>query len=165
MISFDHSARRSVVLALALLGCTGPAVTTTPPPIQATVAPSSVTQAASSITEADVRRLLTALADDSLEGRGTGTRGSAKAAALIANEMRAAGLEPAGDSGFFQRVPVAMVARRMRDGSMGQGLSLLSSLADLDTIPAAQRRAAVNVLGLIRGTDPVLKDSDRKSVV
>ena len=159
MIPFDSFSRRTALLAVALLGCTGPVVTTTPPPIPATATTPSVVASSSTITEADVRRLLTALADDSLEGRGTGTRGSAKAATLIANEMRAAGLEPAGDSGYFQRVPVAMAARRMRDGSMGQGLTLLSSLADLDTFPAAQRRPAVNVVGMIRGTDPVLKDS------
>ena len=155
--SFSYPRHWSIAV-LAALGCTGPAVTTTPPPVAMRQA-----EATSSlpllITETDVRRLLTALADDSLEGRGTGSRGSAKAAALIANEMREAGLEPAGDSGYFQRVPVAVVPRRMRDGSMAQALSLLSSLSDLDTIPATQRRAAVNVIGIVRGTDPVLKDS------
>src|SRR4051794_16066715 len=59
------------------------------------------------ITERDVRRLLGALSDDSLEGRMTASRGSARAAAVIAEEMRRIGLEPAGDSGFFQRVPIA----------------------------------------------------------
>ncbi|MEP6731558.1 MAG: M20/M25/M40 family metallo-hydrolase [bacterium] len=106
------------------------------------------------ITEADVRRLLTALADDSLEGRGTGTRGSMKAATLIANEFRAIGLEPAGDSGFFQRVPVAIVKRGTREGP-----ALFSSFATLDTVAASSRRTAVNVVGILRGSDPVLKDS------
>ena len=160
MTSFALPSRRLACLTLVVFaGCAGPAVTTTPPPVYTGPAAATGAQGTATITEADVRRLLTALADDSLEGRGTGTRGSAKAAAIIANEMRAAGLEPAGDSGFFQRVPVAMLARRMRDGSMGQGLSLLPSLADLDTLPAAQRRPAVNVVGMIRGTDPLLKDS------
>ncbi len=158
MTSFARSCRRlSYTSVLIQVGCTGPALTTTPPLV--VVTPLPVSSAPAAITEADVRRLLTALADDSLEGRGTGTRGSAKAAALIANEMRAAGLEPAGDSGYFQRVPVAVVQRRMRDGSMGPGLSLLPSVSDLDTIPAAQRRTAVNVIGILRGIDPVLKDS------
>ncbi len=159
MISFRFSLRRLPLgAALVQLGCTGPALTTAPPPVPVPVA-NPTSGANVTITEADVRRLLTALADDSLEGRGTGTRGSAKAAALIANEMRAAGLEPGGDSGFFQRVPVASVTRTMRNGSTGQGLALLSSLAALDTIPLAQRRPAVNVVGILRGTDPVLKDS------
>ena len=159
MISCSVSYRRHLYVAvLAQLGCTAPMVSTTLPPVPARDA-QSTSPAASTITEIDVRRLLTALADDSLEGRATGTQGSARAAALIANEMRAAGLEPAGDSGYFQRVPVSVLPRRMRDGSLGQALSLLPSLSDLDTIPAAQRRTAVNVIGILRGTDPVLKDS------
>ncbi|MEO5817050.1 MAG: M20/M25/M40 family metallo-hydrolase [Gemmatimonadaceae bacterium] len=108
----------------------------------------------SPVAEGDVRRLLTALADDSLEGRGTGTRGSMKAATLIANEFRAIGLEPAGDSGYFQRVPVALV-----QGARGERPVLFTSFAALDTVPAARRRTAVNVVGVLRGTDPVLKDS------
>ena len=111
------------------------------------------------ITESSVRRLLTALADDSLEGRGTGTRGSAKAARLIANEMQAVGLEPAGDSGFFQRVPVALVMRAMRTGAVREGLVVFPSFSALDTVPAEKRRNAVNVVGILRGSDPVLKDS------
>lgn len=111
------------------------------------------------VTEASVRRLLSALADDSLEGRGTGTRGSAKAAALIAREMQAIGLEPAGDSGFFQRVPVALGTTVGRDGRTREALTLFPSFAALDTVPRDKRRTAVNVVGVLRGTDPVLRDS------
>ena len=53
------------------------------------------------------RRLLGALAHDSMEGRGSATIGGARAARFIAAEMKKAGLEPLGDSGYFQRVPVA----------------------------------------------------------
>src|SRR5262245_27588652 len=55
---------------------------------------------------ASVCRLLSALAADSMEGRATGSRGAHRAARFIAEQFRAAGLEPAGDSGFFQRVPL-----------------------------------------------------------
>jgi Peptidase family M28 len=52
---------------------------------------------------ADVRFL----ADDALEGRGTGTRGYEVAARFVAAQMEAAGLEPAGDGGtYFQEVPL-----------------------------------------------------------
>jgi hypothetical protein len=154
MTSLVRSARVLGLAAIAAqFGCSGVPVTTTSAPL------SPPATSNSAIVESDVRRLLTALADDSLEGRGTGTRGSAKAATLIANEMRAAGLEPAGDSGFFQRVPIAVVMRTMRDGSTRQGLDLFSSFAALDTVPVAQRRLAVNVVGRLRGTDPILKDS------
>jgi hypothetical protein len=45
------------------------------------------------------------LADDLLEGRGTGTRGYLIAARYVAAQFRALGLEPAGEDGsFFQRV-------------------------------------------------------------
>jgi hypothetical protein len=102
------------------------------------------------ITESEVRRLLGALSDDSLEGRMTASRGSARAAAIIAAEMRRIGLEPAGDSGYFQRVPIALSGRRP---------VLLESFAQLDTLPAAQRPPSVNVVGVLRGSDPAVRDS------
>ncbi len=40
-----------------------------------------------------------------MEGRGTATRGGARAARYIASELAAAGVRPAGESGYFQRVP------------------------------------------------------------
>jgi hypothetical protein len=50
------------------------------------------------------------LADDLLEGRGTGTRGHEIAAKFIASEFEAMGLEPAGDNGtYFQRVPLRSI--------------------------------------------------------
>jgi len=106
------------------------------------------------ITESDVRRLLGALSDDSLEGRMTASRGSARAAAVIAAEMRRIGLEPAGDSGYFQRVPIALV-----DAGRGRRPVLLESFAQLDTFPAAQRPPSVNVVGVLQGSDPAVRDS------
>ena len=50
------------------------------------------------------------LASDALEGRGTGARGGALAADYIAQQFKAAGVEPAGDSGtYFQKVPLVGV--------------------------------------------------------
>jgi Zn-dependent M28 family amino/carboxypeptidase len=96
--------------------------------------------------------MMSVLADDSLEGRMTGSRGSASAATFIAMQMRDIGLVPGGDSGYFQRVPMALTRR-----SNGQErLSLLTGFASLDTFPAASRKPGVNVVGMIRGTDPVL---------
>ncbi len=135
------------MLGMLVLAACGPQLVTTSNPVVAAPTPQSP------ITEANVRRLLTALADDSLEGRMTGSRGSAKAAALIANEMRAIGLEPAGDSGYFQRVPVIGPAV-----PRGQ-LSLLPKLSDRDTVSSGRRRDAVNVIGVIRGSDPTIRDS------
>ena len=47
------------------------------------------------------------LADDLLEGRGTGERGHRVAAAYVATQLQALGIEPAGDNGsYFQDVPM-----------------------------------------------------------
>src|SRR5437763_12129536 len=54
-----------------------------------------------------VRADLRFLADDLLEGRGTGSRGGDIAAAYIASQFQIAGLRPLGDNGtYFQRVPL-----------------------------------------------------------
>lgn len=55
-----------------------------------------------------VRFVLTTLAHDSMEGRAMGTRGSMRAARFIAEQFRLSGLTPAGDSGFFQHVPLVV---------------------------------------------------------
>lgn len=52
----------------------------------------------------DLRQTLSALAADSMEGRKTATPGAARAARFIASRLRELGLEPAGDSGYFQRM-------------------------------------------------------------
>src|SRR5262245_36734985 len=44
------------------------------------------------------------LADDSFEGRQTGTEGYRKAAAYVAEQFEKVGLKPAGTKGFFQAV-------------------------------------------------------------
>ena len=132
-------------------------------PVASGASASASAAPAQAITEADVRQLLTALADDSLEGRGTGTAGSAKAARIIADAMQRAGLQPGGDSGYFQRVPVAMVtqSRTLGNGTVVTRTrpALFPSFDALDTVPAARRRNAVNVIGILRGSDPVLRDS------
>jgi hypothetical protein len=49
------------------------------------------------------------LADDKLEGRGTGTAGFEKAAAYVEKEFREAGLQPAGVNGYAQPVEFNVV--------------------------------------------------------
>jgi Zn-dependent M28 family amino/carboxypeptidase len=49
------------------------------------------------------------LADDSLEGRGTGSEGFEKAANYMAEQFRAAGLEPAGVNGYRQPMDFQVV--------------------------------------------------------
>ena len=127
----------------------GVSVSTAAPSPTPSVAASSPT----GVTESEVRRLLGALAHDSMQGRGTATLGSARAARFIADELERYGVQPAGDSGFFQRVPVAM---RTRNGRRVP--ALLPSLEARDTVQADARANAVNVVGIIPGADPALRD-------
>ena len=86
-------------LAALLAACGGSTSSVAPP------APSAATTAA--ITPQDLRTRISIFADDSMQGRRTGTPGNAKGNAYIAAELRRLGLKPAGDSGsFLQRVPL-----------------------------------------------------------
>ncbi len=59
------------------------------------------------IDSTSLSRHIQYLSSDELEGRGTGTRGEQLAVDYIAEQMRQAGLQPAGDDGtFFQAVPL-----------------------------------------------------------
>lgn len=79
------------------------------------------------------------LADDGLEGRGTGARGGDLAARYIAERFRAAGLEPAGDDKtFFQKVPLHGVKSdgtttllvKPKAGSTGDSAGLMLAFGD-----------------------------------
>jgi hypothetical protein len=128
-------------------------------------------------TPADVRRILSALADDSMEGRASGTPGAQRAARYIGGEMKKIGLEPLGDSGFFQRVPISVdtvrqTTRRMRDPKDSTKViavpidgpprisvrpRLRAGFAEIESLPPRRRPPAVNVIGVIRGSDPALR--------
>lgn len=104
-----------------------------------------------------LREALSVLAADSLEGRLAGSRGAAQAAAFIADRLREYGVQPAfseddgRDSGYFQGVPLA------RGDTPGR-LRLMDSWEAYDALPADQRVEDVNVVGIIRGSDPTLRD-------
>jgi hypothetical protein len=104
------------------------------------------------VTPAEVMSLLAQLSDDSLRGRLTGAPGASMAARMIAREMQRLGLEPAGDSGYFQRVPLY----RLTDTAGRVRLRLAPAWAALDTIPAERRVWAANILGRLPGSDPSL---------
>lgn len=81
-----------------------------------------------------LRGHLSFLASDLLEGRGTPSRGLDLAAEYIAAQFRRAGLEPGGDDGYFQTAEVSV------RGSSEPG-------------------KACNVVGILRGSDPALRDT------
>jgi hypothetical protein len=80
---------------------------------------------------ARVRGHIEFLADDLLEGRGTGTRGHEIAAAYVASQFRTLGLQPAGENNsWYQWVPLRRA--RLVEGrnsisiSTGSGFALVS---------------------------------------
>jgi len=67
--------------------------------------PAPVLAAGRAIDPARLEAHVRYLADDKLEGRGTGTRGYDAAAQYVAEQMQALGLEPGGRGGYLQPVP------------------------------------------------------------
>ncbi len=63
-------------------------------------------QALAAIRPAAIRAHMQFLADDLLEGRRTGSRGYELAAKYVAARFEALGLQPAGNGGYFQPVPL-----------------------------------------------------------
>ncbi|HEX8274565.1 MAG TPA: M20/M25/M40 family metallo-hydrolase, partial [Longimicrobiaceae bacterium] len=117
-------------------------------------APAMPAAAAGGTSPDEVRALLSVMAADSMEGRRAATPGSARAARFIAAQLQRIGIRPAGDSAYYQRVPMALVPRP--NGS--SGYRLLSAVSDADTVPAARRADDVNVVGMLPGSDPALRD-------
>jgi Zn-dependent M28 family amino/carboxypeptidase len=93
----------------------------------------------------DMRGHLAFLSSDLLEGRKTPSRGLDIAAEYIAAQFRRAGLEPAGDDGYFQTARWEEIAESSRR---------MSALP-----PEAGAMKFRNVAAILRGSDPVLKDT------
>jgi hypothetical protein len=109
-------------------------------------------EAPAPLAPTEVAALLSALAADSMEGRATASPGAARAAALLAAELKRVGARPAGDDGFLQRVPLAQPA------TGGRRLVALPDFTAHDSIPAERRRTGANVVAVIPGRDPALRD-------
>ncbi len=115
------------------------------------VAPPTVEAQQRDFTAAEqrVHTLLRALSADSMEGRRTASPGYRRAALLVAQEMSRLGLTAGGDSGFYQRVPLIQSGRRYR---------VATNWAALDTVSPDRRAEDVNVVGILVGSDPTLRD-------
>ncbi len=77
----------------------------------AMVASGAAAQIQPKVTANDLKADVSFLASDALEGRGTPSKGLDIAAEYIAAEFRRAGLEPAGDDGYFQTADFISVSR------------------------------------------------------
>jgi hypothetical protein len=85
------------------------------------------------ITEGDLRTRLFIFADDSMQGREAGTDGHVRSTDYLAAELRALGLEPAGDSGtYFQTVPLS---RRALDEASSVSVAGRSLAFWTDVVP------------------------------
>ena len=130
-----HAAGLAALL-LPVLGCGPSTGAPTPAPAAAT---------APAITAADLRVRLYAFADDSMQGRRSGTAGGIKATDWIAAEARRAGLEPAGENGsWFQTVPILM---RTLDTASALTVEGATFRAWDDMIPRDQGNGARSVDG------------------
>jgi len=127
----------TAAVLVPLLGC-GPSAGTSSSP-----APSGATTPA--ITAADLRSRLYAYADDSMQGRRSGTKGNVKATELIAAEARRIGLEPAGENGgWFQTVPIV---RRTIDPASALTVDGTTFKAWADLLPRDQGRGTRSLDG------------------
>ncbi|HYJ78088.1 MAG TPA: M20/M25/M40 family metallo-hydrolase [Longimicrobiaceae bacterium] len=102
----------------------------------------------------DVRQQSYDLSADSMEGRFTGSPGMWRAARYLAGRMRDLGVQPAGEDGYYQRVPL----RVERVAGRSPRLTLLDALADTLRLPAERSGVGVNLVGFLPGQDPVLRD-------
>ncbi|MEZ0333047.1 MAG: M20/M25/M40 family metallo-hydrolase, partial [Gemmatimonadales bacterium] len=95
--------------------------------------------------------MLEILTADSMQGRAAATAGSARGARWIAGRLKQFGLEPGGDSAYFQRV-------EFLEQWTAEGRVLRLRLQGAaDSASAGQPTSDVNVIGIVRGTDPELR--------
>jgi hypothetical protein len=102
----------------------------------------------------ELREIVSVLAADSLEGRRTGTPGSARASHFLAERMRRYGLEAGGDSGYFQPV----LYQRITGGPEGPDAPGLKLAAGAKDTAGGALVTDYNVIGLVRGSDPAVRD-------
>jgi peptidase M28-like protein/PDZ domain-containing protein len=156
---------RILALLLALLG-SGFLATDTGP-----VDEQLVKKGLESITPADTLKKVSWLASDKLEGRNAGYAGCRKAGDWIGEQFKAAGLKPIGDQGsYFQTFTFAargQAPKPREPGQAGSGdarkkkkprKSRSRKKGPEVAKPLYETPTSRNVVGLLEGTDPVLKD-------
>jgi hypothetical protein len=140
MSAFLVTPVRAVLCAAAFAACTAlPTHAATPAPL-----PAETARLLDHISAATMRTHLTYLASDELGGRGTPSPGLDLAADYIAAQFRRAGLEPLGDDGYFQTADWNLINPRRSKTPPAP-----------DAAPVKVR----NVVGILRGSDPVLRDT------
>ena len=108
------------ILILPLAAACGGSTTTV------TEAPAPRGSTTAEISPADLRNRISIFADDSMQGRRTGTPGNTRGNAYIVSEVRRLGLRPAGDAGgYLQKVPLSSYTADSSRATLGVGSSEL----------------------------------------
>jgi Peptidase family M28 len=119
--------RRSWLLALALPAALGACGGGGPTP----EAPSPTTATSAAISPADLRTRISVFADDSMQGRRTGSPGNVKGNAYIVAELTRLGLQPAGEAGsYLQPVPLTSYAVDPAKATLRAGTTALTPFED-----------------------------------
>jgi hypothetical protein len=101
------------------------------------------------ITAGDLMTRLYIYADDSMQGRETGTLGDVKATDYIAAEARRMGLKPAGDSGtYFQTLPLKT---RTFDTTSTVAVNGAPLAAFSDYLPVSRQSASIGSVAIVYG--------------
>ncbi len=138
---------------MTVVGCSsGPPPGRVEPVDRATIA---AARAPVAVNRGSLVQTVTALSHDSMAGRFTGSPEAAKAAEFLAARLAEYGFRPAGDSGFFQRVPLKVVP--LPDGRLRY--DYYPSLRALRQLPPDQQLVALNVVGIIQGSDEELAEA------
>lgn len=114
-------------------------------PLLLFLAASAAARADSPITPADLARHIDILAADDFEGRLPGTQGEARTVAYISEQLRARGVEPAGEQGWFQQVDLVERTTRAQRASWSAGEAALPF--DQAEISMQGRDAEVRIAG------------------
>jgi hypothetical protein len=101
---------------------------------------------------------ITALANDGMEGRDTGSPAYQRAARYVAAEFEKSGLQPAGEQGYFQSVPMHRVQLNVAGSSVEieskTGTRKLAWLREITMTAASGLPAHIAAPLIFRGTAP-----------
>jgi hypothetical protein len=103
-------------------------------------------------------RYVTALANDGMEGRDTGSPAYQRAARYVATEFERAGLQPAGTQGYFQSVPMRRVQLNAADSRITierkSGSRPLAWLREITMAAASGLPSQIDAPLVFRGSAP-----------
>ena len=140
---------RRVVRSVFLLGIAVCCLSAQQPAQLFTVTP-EVRAALDRVSGESMRGHLSFIASDALEGRNTPSRGLDIASEYIAAQFRRAGLEPAGDNGYFQTANFVLADTPMN----GFELSLKTGI---ETVNIAKDQVSFNIDRALKLTSSLLK--------